>query len=166
MDLASWIVGLSLIVLTIAIHTVGVVVMAFHMEARIRRRFGMRTFGSRRAISIVSSSIGLVALTLAVLHGLEGVLWASAYRWLGAFDSFTDASVYSLSTMVSLDVPGLVLPERLRLISTLEAVNGVLLFGISTAFMFAVMQAYFLTFFRRQRGNADERTDQQPRTPW
>lgn len=149
MDLASWILGLSLIVLTIAIHTTGVVVMAFRMEPRIRGRVGKYALDPQRAIPMVSASIGLVALKLAILHGVEGVLWASAYHWLGAFDSFTDASVYSLSTMVSLDVPGLVLPERLRLTSALEAVNGVLLFGISTAFMFAVMQAYFSTLFRR-----------------
>lgn len=165
MNLASWIVGLSLIVLTIAIHTTGVVVMAFRLEARIRDKVGENTSGPIRTIPIVSGSIAVVALTLAVLHGLEGVLWAVAYRWLGAFDSFTDASVYSLGTMVSLDVPGLVLPDRLRLISALEAVNGVLLFGISTAFIFAVMQAYFLTFFRRYRSDTGDRGDQPPRTP-
>ncbi|KWX68762.1 hypothetical protein [Mycobacterium sp. NAZ190054] len=156
MDLASWIVGLLLIVLTIAIHTTGVVAMAFRLEARIRGRAG-NDLGPRRTIPIVSGSIGVVALLLAVLHGVESVLWASAYRWLGAFDSFTDASIYSLGTMVSFDVPGLELPDRLRLISALEAANGVLLFGISTAFLFAVMQAYFLTFFRRHRDQTDTR---------
>lgn len=155
MDLASWILGLSLIVLTIAIHTTVVVVMAFRMEPRIRRRVRKSALDPRRAIPMVSGSIGLVALKLAILHGLEGVLWALAYRWLGAFDSFTDASVYSLSTMVSVDVHGLVLPARLRLTSALEAVNGVLLFGISTAFIFAVMQAYFSTLFGRRRREAE-----------
>lgn len=154
MDLPSWILGLSLIVLTIAVHTTGVVVMAVRIEARVRGRVGRYELDPRRAIPTVSGSIGLVALALAVLHGLEGVLWALAYSWLGAFDSFTDALVYSLGTMVSLDVPGLVLPSRLRLISALEAVNGVLLFGISTAFIFAVMQAYFLALFRRHRTDA------------
>lgn len=148
-DLPSWIVGLTLIVLTIAIHTTGVVVMAFRLETRIRLRIGKYGRDPRHAIPLVSGSIGLVAVILAVLHGLEGVLWASAYAWLGAFDSFADASLYSLSTMVTLDVPGLALPPRLRLLSALEAVNGVLLFGVSTAFLFAVMQAYFLTLFRR-----------------
>ena len=38
MDLASWSLGLSLIVLTIAIHTTGVVLMAFGLETRIRVR--------------------------------------------------------------------------------------------------------------------------------
>jgi hypothetical protein len=37
-DLSSWSLGLSLIVLTIAIHTTGVVLMAFGLETRIRVR--------------------------------------------------------------------------------------------------------------------------------
>ena len=49
--------------------------------------------------------IGAVALILAALHGLEGVLWASAYWWLGALDSFTDASVYALATMTTFEIP-------------------------------------------------------------
>lgn len=149
MNLASWALGLSLIVLTIAIHSTAVVMMAFGMETRIRVRVEKHTLDPPRAIPIVIGSIGLVAVTLAVLHGLEGLLWASAYRWLGAFDSFADASVYSLGTMVTLDVPGLVLPSRLRMVSVLEAVNGVMLFGISTAFIFAVMQTYSSILFRR-----------------
>jgi hypothetical protein len=35
------------------------------------------------------------------------------------------------------------LPARYKMISVLEGVNGVLLFGISTAFVFAVMQPTF-----------------------
>jgi hypothetical protein len=41
---------------------------------------------------------------------MEGVLWASAYWWLGAFDSLTDASVYALATMTTFDIPGLTVP--------------------------------------------------------
>jgi hypothetical protein len=46
-------------------------------------------------------------------------------------------------------MPGLALPSRWQMISALEAVNGVLLFGISTAFIFAVMQAYWLMLSHR-----------------
>jgi hypothetical protein len=41
---------------------------------------------------------------------LEGVLWALAHWWLGAFDSRTDASVYALATMTTVDIPGLTVP--------------------------------------------------------
>jgi hypothetical protein len=150
-DLASWTLGQSLNVLTIAIHTTGVVMMAFGLETRIRVEVDKHKHDPRRAIPIVIGHIGAVGLILAALHGLEGVLWASAYRWLGALGSFTDASVYSLGTMTTFDIPGLVLPSRWRMLGALEAVNGALLFGISTAFVFAVIQAYWLMLSRRHQ---------------
>jgi len=148
-DLASWTLGLSLIVLTIVIQTTAVVMMAFGLETRIRVEVDNHQHDPRRAIPIVIRHIGAVGLVLAALHGLQGVLWASAYSWLGAFGSFTDASVYSLGTMTTFEIPGLVLPSRWHMLGALEAVNGVLLFGISTAFIFAVIQAYWLRLARR-----------------
>jgi hypothetical protein len=152
-DLSSWILGLALTVLTIAIHTTAVVLMAFGLEARIRARVD-ETPDLRRAIPTVIVRIGAVALILAALHGLEGVLWALAYWWLGALGSFGEASVYALSTMTTFEIPGLTLPSRFQMISALEAVNGVLLFGISTAFLFAVIQVHWqLLSHRHDRFN-------------
>jgi len=141
-DLSSWVLGLALIVLTIAIHTTAVVMMALGLERRIRGRIDERP-DLRRAIQNVIVHIATIALLLATLHGLEGVLWALAYWWLGALGSFGQASVYALSTMTTVEIPGLTLPPRFQMISALEAVNGVLLFGISTAFLFAVMQVHW-----------------------
>jgi hypothetical protein len=151
-DLASWSLGLSLIVLTVAIHTTAVVLMAFGLETRIRVRLDRHKPDRLRAIPTVIGHIGAVALILAALHGLEGVLWASAYWWLGALDSFTDASIYALATMTTFEIPGLTLPARFQMISALEAVNGVLLFGISTAFLFAVMQVHWQLLSHRREG--------------
>ena len=94
-------------------------------------------------------------MLLAALHGFEAVLWAWAYWGLGALDSFTDASLYSLASMTTFDVPGLAVPSRFRMLGALEAVNGVLLFGISTAFLFAVMQVHWqvLTHPHGRRGD-------------
>jgi hypothetical protein len=149
-DLASWSVGLSLIVLTIAIHTTAVVLMASGLETRTRVPVDTHQPDLRRAIPTVIGHIGAVALVLAALHGLEGVLWALAYWWLGALDSLTDASVFSLASMTTFEIPGLTVPPRFQMISALEAVNGVLLFGISTAFLFAVIQAYWQVLSHRR----------------
>jgi hypothetical protein len=154
MDLSSWALGLSLIVLTIAIHTTAVVLMAFGLEKRVRFRVDTQESDRLRAIPAMIRHIGAVALVLAALSGLEGVLWASAYWWLGALDSFTGASVYSLASMTTFEIPGLTLPPRWQMISALEAVNGVLLFGISTAFLFAVIQVHWqLLSHRHERWN-------------
>jgi hypothetical protein len=144
-DFASWSLGLALIVLTIAIHTTAVVLMAFGLESRLRA--GDAAADRRRAVPAVVGHIGAVAVILAALHGLEGVLWALAYWWLGALDSFTRASTYAVATLTTFELPGLVLPPRFQMFSALEAVNGVLLFGISTAFLFAVLQVHWRLLF-------------------
>jgi hypothetical protein len=145
-------VGLSLIVLTIAIHTTAVVLMAFGLDKRVSVRADTHQPDRLRAIPKMIGHIGAVALTLAALHGVESVLWASAYWGLGALDSLSDASVYALATMTTFEIPGLTLPPRFQMLSALEAMNGVLLFGISTAFLFAVLQAHWqLLSHRRER---------------
>ena len=97
--------GLALIVVTIAIHTTAVVVMAFGLETRIRTHVDKHKAERLRAVPTMIGHIGAVALILAAVHGLEGLLWALAYRGLGALDSVTDASVYALATMTTFDVP-------------------------------------------------------------
>ena len=145
MDFASWSLGLALIVLTIAIHTTAVVLMAFGLESKIRP--GPPMIDRRRAVPIVIARIGAVAVALAALHGLEGFLWALAYWWLGALDSLTQASTYALATLTTFEIPGLTLPPRFQMISALQAVNGVLLFGITTAFLFAVIEVHWRLLF-------------------
>jgi hypothetical protein len=100
-DVPSWILGLSLIVL-----------MALGLESTIRVRVDKHQPEVLRAIPTVIGHIGAVAVILAALHGLEGVLWASAYWRLGALESFTDASVYSLATMSTFEIPGITLSSR------------------------------------------------------
>jgi hypothetical protein len=138
----NWIWGLSLIALTIAIHTMGVVMMAL-VGLGIRARLETRNLGFWHAILIVIGVIGTVGLLLAVLHGIEAAIWAAAYVWLGALDSLKDAILYSLDSMTTRGASGLMLEQHWQMMGALEAANGMLLFGISTAYIFAVMQVYW-----------------------
>jgi hypothetical protein len=94
--------------------------------------------------------IGIVGLLLAALHGIEALLWAAAYWWLGALTSPADALLYSIDSISTRGASGLVLERQWRLMGALEAVDGMLLFGISTAFLFTVMQTYWPLLTRRQ----------------
>ena len=76
-------------------------------------------------------------LVLAALHGLEAMMWAAVYVWVGAFGSLSDALLYSVGTITTRGTPGLALPTRWQVMGALEAINGMLLFGISTAFRFS-----------------------------
>ena len=142
MENVDWTWGLSLIVLTIAIHAIGVVMMAL-VAFRIRGQLETRKLRLRDVILIVIGMVGVVGLLLAVLHGIEAAIWAAAYIWLGALDSPKDAILYSVDSMTTRGASGLMLQHHWRVMGALEATAGMLLFGISTAYLFAVMQTYW-----------------------
>jgi len=142
LDHPGWLWGLSLIVLTMAIHATSVVMLAF-VAVRIRVRLETRVLKMGSLIAIVICVVGVIGLLLAVLHGLECVIWAVAYLWLGAIHSPMDALFYSLDSMSTRGASGLTLQRPWHLMGALEAVDGMLLFGVSTAFLFSVMHLYW-----------------------
>jgi hypothetical protein len=141
-DSPSWGWGLSLIVLTMAIHATAIVIMAF-VVVRIRVRQETRNLSSWNLIVVLVCVIGTIGLLLAVLHGLECVVWAAAYLWIGALASPLDALLFSVDSMTTRGASGLTLPSHWQMMGALEAVDGMLLFGVSTAYIFAVMQGYW-----------------------
>ena len=144
LETVNWTWGLSLVVLTIAIHATGVVVLAF-VTSRIRVRLASRRLGLRYMLPIVIGLVAAAGLLLAVLHGIEAASWAAAYLWLGALDSPLPALLYSVDSMSTRGASGLTLQGHWRMIGALEAVDGMLLFGISTAFIFALMHSFWPT---------------------
>lgn len=138
----NWTWGLSLIALTMTIHALGVAVMALVLH-RIWVRVASRSLELRHVLAILIGLIGTVGLLLALLHGIEAGLWAAAYWWLDAFASPEAALLYSIDSIATRGASGLTLPAAWRMMGALEAVDGMLLFGISTAFIFAVMQTYW-----------------------
>jgi hypothetical protein len=138
-----WTWGLSLILLTTAIHTTGIVVMALVGLVIRNRWLETRPLGLGRVVLMVIGAIILIGPPLAALHMVEGLVWAAAYVWLGALDAPQDAILYSFESMSTLGASGLTVQPVWRMMGALEAANGMLLFGISTAYIFAVMQAYW-----------------------
>ena len=51
--------------------------------------------------------------------------------------------LFSVDSMTTRGASGLTLQRHWQMMGALEAVDGVLLFGVSTAYMFAVMQIYW-----------------------
>jgi hypothetical protein len=123
-------------------HAAAVVTMAF-AGLSLRAQLETRSLNLWNLIAIQICVIGVIGLLLAVLHGICAI-WAAAYLWLGALDSPTDALLYSVDAMSTREgAAGLTLQRPWQMMGALEAVNGMLLFGISTAYVFAVMQVYW-----------------------
>ena len=101
------------------------------------------------------SSFLLVTVMLVLSAGnlLQVALWAGLYLSLGEFNDFTTAFYHSVVNFATLGYGDIVLSVKWRLLGALEAVNGVLMFGLTTGFLYTVLQALM------QRGWAD-RLDQ------
>jgi hypothetical protein len=87
--------------------------------------------------------VAVIGLLLAVTLIIECGIWAAAYLWLGALDSPLNALLFSIDSMSTRGASGLTLQPHWQLMGALEAVNGMLLFGLSTAWLFTVGQAYW-----------------------
>jgi hypothetical protein len=74
--------------------------------------------------------------------GIQLDLGSESYRplWLGAIGSMRDAMLYSVDSITTRGSSGLELEPEWRLMGALESADGMLLFGISTAFVFVVIQ--------------------------
>jgi len=81
----------------------------------------------------------IVSLITAAAHLIEIALWAVVFLVCGEFASFHQACYCSAQNYTSLGYGDIRLSERWQLLGPLEAVNGLLLFGLSTAIMFSVL---------------------------
>lgn len=81
------------------------------------------------------------ALVLISLHAVEVFLWAVLLRFLpdGGLSSLEEAMYFSFATFTTLGYGDITLQEPWRLLTGIEALNGVLLIGWSTALSFAVI---------------------------
>jgi hypothetical protein len=132
---ASWAWSIPLIMLTVTIHVLGLGSINERVVLVLRSAMERRHF---MAIFVVV--MGATALLATALHGLEGVVWAAAYRLLGALPDNKSAMLYSLSAITSYGHANLYLEPHWQMMGALEALNGVLLFGLTTAFLFAMIQ--------------------------
>jgi voltage-gated potassium channel Kch len=93
--------------------------------------------------------LSLVMLLLLVGNFVQMALWALLFTLLGEFDDFSAALYFSGVTFATLGYGDIVLSPAWRLLSALEAANGILMFGVSTA----VMSAAVNEVFKQRMGN-------------
>ena len=110
---------------------------------KTRLRLEARVFVLWHLILIMIFIVAVIGLLLALTLVIECGIWAAAYLWLGALDSPLDALLFSIDSMSTRGASGLTLQRHWQLMGALEAVNGMLLFGVSTAYLFTIAQVYW-----------------------
>ena len=132
---ADWAWSLPLILLTVVIHVFGLTIIN---ESVVRIMSG--TTHRRSVIPIFVIVMCIAVLLMTALHTIEASAWAGAYRLLGALPDHKTAILYSLGAMTTFGHATLFLEQQWQMMGVLEALNGVLLFGLTTAFLFAMIQ--------------------------
>jgi hypothetical protein len=145
----DWAWSLPLIVLNVVIHVIG---LAFISKSVFPALSG--ALERHRFMPTFAALMGVTALLATALHGIEAATWAIAYWLLGALPDTKSAMLYSLSAMTTYGHAGLFLEPRWELMGPLEALNGMLLFGLTTAFLFAMIQKVWPLGSRGRRREA------------
>jgi hypothetical protein len=132
--LNSLLVALVATIGTMLIHglVVHTIIMTLHRDLD-RGRLGGRLW-------INLTFVGGSALLAFAGHLLEVVLWAFVLDLCGGVADFSMALYSSAGSYTTLGSGALVLSPRWRLLGPLEAAAGMVMFGISTALIFAVIQ--------------------------
>jgi hypothetical protein len=83
--------------------------------------------------------LSAVMLLMLVCNFAQMIIWAVLFRLIGEFDDFATALYHSGVNFVTLGYGDIVMSNRWRLLGPLEAANGILMFGVSTAVMTAAV---------------------------
>ena len=82
----------------------------------------------------------ILMIVLMIGNIVQVAFWALLYRSLGAFEDFETAVYFSGVTFTSLGYGDVVLSGRMRLLAPLQAANGLMMFGVTTALFIAAVQ--------------------------
>ena len=139
------VLGGSINVVNIAIHA-----LVMTMVVRVARRAGTKS-QSHSAILLIAVMIPTVSV-LMITHAIEVFVWALAYSIVDAAPADANLVYFAFVNYTTLGYGDIVPVERWRLLGPMTAMNGVLLFGWSTAVIFEVLRKTLERLEVSQRG--------------
>src|SRR6516165_2842745 len=136
--LRQLLVGGAVSMCNIAIHGL---VMATVVQLAARMAAATHTVGqSLRLVVIVAAASIATVPVLMVAHFSEVMVWSLAYAIVGAAPAGADPVYFAFVNYTTLGYGDVIPVERWRLLGPITAMNGVLMFGWSTAVIFEVLR--------------------------
>lgn len=84
--------------------------------------------------------VNVVMIILVIGNIAQVGIWALLFRVLGEFSDFNTAFYHSAVNFATLGYGDIVMSDNHRLLGPLQAINGVLMIGVSTAALMAAFQ--------------------------
>jgi hypothetical protein len=125
--------GLGMYVLTLCVQIVPIVFLIRIATSRHPRRLTRPSYGANFIL------LQLVAALVLLTHLVNIGLWAVLFWLCGEFAGFEAAYYHSAVNYSSLGYGDIVMSSRWRLLGPLETIDGIVMFGISTALIFALL---------------------------
>ena len=142
--LRQFLVGTAVSVCNIAIH-------AMVMAAVIRvSRISGESATSRQSLRLIAVMITTVSVLMAA-HLAQVLVWSLAYAIVSVAPPGTDLIYFAFVNYTTLGYGDVTPVERWRLLGPMTAMNGVLLFGWSTAVIFEVLRRTLMASRREER---------------
>jgi hypothetical protein len=123
-----------------AVSLANIAVHAFVMAAVVgTARYAMTWKRHRPPFWLAAVMVATVSILL-MAHVAEVIIWSLAYRALGAAPAGADVLYFAFVNYTTLGYGDILPVARWRLLGPMAAMNGVLLFGWSTAVIFEVLR--------------------------
>jgi hypothetical protein len=133
--LKELLIAFGIVAVCLLLHVVTIVFLAdWILDQRDKRREQMGMLGYI-VMLIVSFTV------IIVLHMAEIGIWAVLYFERSLFPNFETSLYFSITCYTTIGFGDVLLPPAWRMLGGIEAVNGVLLCGLSTAFVFAIVNS-------------------------
>ena len=106
--------------------------------------------------------LAVVTMLLVAGNLAQGALWAGLFMFVGEFERFADAFYHSLVNFATLGYGDIVMSNNWRLLGPLQAINGVLMIGVSTATIGSVLNLSFREVRAKRTGSPHESHTTEP----
>ena len=126
--------------------TIVVLVVIFHLTGLALLLRALRSHSKVfRTLRILPLTLMLTAtLGIIFLHTVEIWLYAGLYLYLGLFPTLEQSLYFSTVTYSSLGYGDVLLTNEWRLLGSIECPVGIILLGLSTAFLISVLTKFRL----------------------
>jgi hypothetical protein len=130
-------IGTLIVILMTIFHVLMLVGLSKYVD-RKRRTQSFNTYWIKK-----SFVMGVSVLSILAIHTFESWAWAAIYYYLGEFSDPAEALYFSIVTATTLGYGDITLSEQWRLLASIEAMGGMILFGVSVAFLIEVVRFFF-----------------------
>jgi uncharacterized membrane protein len=129
-------IATAMAILVVIFHLMGLALLLRAMRSHSKV---FRTMRILPLTLLLSVTLGII-----LLHTVEIWLYAGLYLYLGVFRTLEQSLYFSTVTYSSLGYGDVLLPPQWRLLGSIECPVGIILLGMSTAFIISVLTKFRL----------------------